>query len=59
MFASDKTDWVKLDAEVHKATISYIRSCARMGIKHSQQTKDQISFSMKAYHAGKKKLSIT
>lgn len=35
------------DARLHRDHISYIRSCARLGIPHSQETKDKISISLK------------
>jgi hypothetical protein len=38
----DSQDWVKAEAQIHADTISYHRSCARLGLKHSQETKDKI-----------------
>ncbi len=35
------------DARIHRATVSYNISCARLGIRHSPQTKEKISLALK------------
>lgn len=37
----------EVDAQIHRDTISYNRSCARTGILHSPQTKEKISLALK------------
>lgn len=37
----------KVDAQIHRDTVSYNRSCARTGLLHSPQTKEKISLALK------------